>query len=352
MIKNLIWISALLILVIVCFNCHKRVETDSYAEVLADFQDPPSEFRSAPLWVWNDLVTREQIEIQLADFKAHGIGGVFIHPRPGLITPYLSEEWLSLCRHAVDVGKKLGMKVWIYDENSYPSGFAGGHVPAEMPDSIGLALRMTKAAALPAEFAEKPLLILHKTDSGFEDITERALQAGTGSALGTGEYYLFDIQKASVSPWFGGYAYVDIMRKDVTEKFLDITLNAYKRVIGDEFGVTVPGSFQDEAHIHPAGGPDAVNFTPRLFEQFQAKWGYDLRVFLRKSANGRQSVIIITLLSSTSSSRTGPGPIMIIAPLITLSLRVITGNTNGPSRGSAPTTSLCSLTRICPGSTA
>ena len=280
MIKNLIWISALLILVIVCFNCHKRVETDSYAEVLADFQDPPSEFRSAPLWVWNDLVTREQIEIQLADFKAHGIGGVFIHPRPGLITPYLSEEWLSLCRHAVDVGKKLGMKVWIYDENSYPSGFAGGHVPAEMPDSIGLALRMTKAAALPAEFAEKPLLILHKTDSGFEDVTERALQAGTGSALGTGEYYLFDIQKASVSPWFGGYAYVDIMRKDVTEKFLDITLNAYKRVIGDEFGVTVPGSFQDEAHIHPAGGPDAVNFTPRLFEQFQAKWGYDLRVHL------------------------------------------------------------------------
>ena len=38
------------------------------------------------------------------------------------------------------------MKVWIYDENSYPSGFAGGHVPDQMPESYnqGQGLRMTK----------------------------------------------------------------------------------------------------------------------------------------------------------------------------------------------------------------
>ena len=84
---------------------------DSYQSVLREFQDPSAEYRSAPLWVWNDRMTREQIDEQLADFKAHGIGGVFIHPRPGLITPYLSEEWFSLCRYAVDVGKKLGMKI-------------------------------------------------------------------------------------------------------------------------------------------------------------------------------------------------------------------------------------------------
>ena len=261
-------------------SCQKKVEGDTYASVVQAFVDPPAEYRSAPLWVWNDRVTKEQVEIQLADFKAHGIGGVFIHPRPGLITPYLSEEWLDLCRHAVEVGKGLGMKVWIYDENSYPSGFAGGHVPAEMPESIGKGLRLTKSTAIPAGFREKPLLVLRKIEAGFEDITEKAIQPGSPAALGKGDYYIFDVQKATHEAWYGGYTYVDLMDRAVTEKFLDVTLNAYKRAIGNEFGLTVPGSFQDEAHIGPVMGLHIINFTPSIFDVFQNKWGYDLRLHL------------------------------------------------------------------------
>jgi len=261
-------------------SCQKKVEGDTYASVLQAFADPPAEYRSAPLWVWNDRVTEEQIETQLADFKAHGIGGVFIHPRPGLITPYLSEEWLDLCRHAVEVGKGFGMKVWIYDENSYPSGFAGGHVPAEMPESIGKGLRLAKSTSIPDAFKEKPLLVLQKTEAGFEDITEKAIAPGSRAALGKGDYYIFDIQRAATEAWFGGYTYVDLMNRTVTEKFLDVTLNAYKRAFGNEFGLTVPGSFQDEAHIGPVMGPDIVNFTPAIFDVFQKKWGYDLRLHL------------------------------------------------------------------------
>jgi len=272
------------ILVSVClFFCHcqkKKVAGDTSSDVLNAFADPPSEFRSAPLWVWNDRITDGQIETQLADFKDHGIGGVFIHPRPGLITPYLSEEWLSLCRHAVDIGKKLGMKVWIYDENSYPSGFAGGHVPADMPDSVGLGLRLIKAAGIPASFRETPLVLLRKTDAGFENVTEMALKPDSGPAFGQGDYYVFDVQKAAPSPWYGGFTYVDLMRRDVTDKFIDITLNAYKRSIGDEFGAAVPGSFQDEANNGPVLAKNIVNFTPRVFEKFGTKWGYDLRVHL------------------------------------------------------------------------
>ena len=254
------------------------VFSDDSAAVFKKFQDPPAEYRSAPLWVWNDRVTAEEVDDQLADFKAHGIGGVFIHPRPGLITPYLSEEWMSLVRRAVEVGKKLGMKIWIYDENSYPSGFAGGHVPAAMPDAVRTGLRMTTAAELPKTFDRQPLLVLRKTAMGFEEVTAKM----RGENPGPGEYYIFDLNKQAPSPWYGGFTYVDIMRRDVTEKFLDVTLNAYKRVIGNEFGTVVPGVFQDEAEISPAGGRDmvVVNYTPALFSRFQAKWGYDLRLVL------------------------------------------------------------------------
>jgi hypothetical protein len=253
---------------------------NSRADVLKAFNNPPAAYRSAPLWVWNDRITNREIEEQLSDFKAHGIGGVFIHPRPGLITPYLSEEWLSMWRHAVDVGKKLGMTIWIYDENSYPSGFAGGHVPAAIPDAVRAGLRMSKAAELPVSFEVEPLVILRKGEAGFEDVTVEA--KAKGRALGSGEYYIFDINRQKPNPWYGGYTYVDLMRRDVTEKFLDVTLNAYKKAVGEEFGKTVPGVFQDEAEINPAGGQGltVVNYTPALFEAFRKKWGYDLKLHL------------------------------------------------------------------------
>ena len=278
--KSLIVCLAVLSLMGFLVSCQKKVEGDAYASVVRAFIEPPAEFRSAPLWVWNDRMTREQVETQLADFKAHGIGGVFIHPRPGLITPYLSEEWLDLCRHAVEVGKGLGMKVWIYDENSYPSGFAGGHVPAEMPEAAGKGLRLTKAAALPAASEDKPIVVLRKTGTGFEDNAAASFEEGSAARFGKGDYYLFTVQKAAPEAWFGGYTYVDLMDRAVTEKFLDVTLNAYKRAFGNEFGPAVPGSFQDEAHIGPVMGAGLVNFTPAIFDAFQKKWSYDLRPHL------------------------------------------------------------------------
>jgi len=257
-----------------CASCAKPAEGPSYAAILQAFADPPAGYRSAPLWVWNDLMTRDQIKRQLEDFKARGIGGAFIHPRPGLITPYLTDEWFSLCAYAVEVGKGLGLKIWLYDENSYPSGFAGGHVPAAMPDAARAGLRMRKYdGPPPAGLDPKPLVVLRRTLTGMEDVTGKTFPPGRDGTT----YFVFDVVHAAPSPWHGGYTYVDIMRKDVTEKFLDLTLNGYKRVIGKEFGLTVPGVFQDEAEISPAGGREAVNYTPALFQSFQARWGYDLR---------------------------------------------------------------------------
>jgi hypothetical protein len=220
-------------------------------------------------------VSERDIEEQLGDFKAHGIGGVFIHPRPGLITPYLSDEWLSRCAYAVRLGKSLGMKIWIYDENSYPSGFAGGNVPAAMPDAAGTGLRMTRSDRLPNPLPPETMLVLMRQGDGFMNITKTAAEH-----TGPGEYRLFAIRKSEPSPWYGGFTYVDIMRREVTEKFLEVTLDAYKRAIGEEFGKTVPGAFQDEAHIAPVGGGDIINYTPSLFDTFRAKWGYDLRPHL------------------------------------------------------------------------
>jgi len=111
--------------------------------VLERFGDPPAPFRPAPLYVWNDLLDEEEIARQLDGFRASGFGGVFVHPRPGLVTPYLSDRWLELWRFTAAECKKRGMVANIYDENSYPSGFAGGHVPDRMPASRQVSLERT-----------------------------------------------------------------------------------------------------------------------------------------------------------------------------------------------------------------
>jgi len=74
------------------------------------------------------------------------------------------------------------MKVWIYDENSYPSGFAGGHVPAQMPDAVRTGLRMKKVAEIPENFETAPLVILRETPSGYEDVTGRPGPVGWSRA--------------------------------------------------------------------------------------------------------------------------------------------------------------------------
>ncbi len=267
--------SALILLALTVSGFTLEPPGDDYAGVRAAFERPPAEYRSVPLWVWNDRMTRSEITSQLRDFKERGIGGVFIHPRPGLITPYLSPEWLDLCRFAVETGKALGLKVWIYDENSYPSGFAGGHVPAAMPDAGRAGLRMRTMASLPPAFEAEPLVILARKGESFVQVS-----ADEGRRAGKGEYRVFDVVHASPSPWHGGFTYVDIMRPEVTAKFLEVTLDAYKKAFGAEFGKTVPGTFQDEAEISPPGDADQVNYTPALFDAFRSRWGYDLRPHL------------------------------------------------------------------------
>ncbi len=81
----------------------------------------------------------------------------------------------------------------------------------------------------------------------------------------------------SPRPWFGGFTYVDLMRKDVTDKFLDVTLNAYKRVLGPISGRPCPAFSRTRPRSPRRGVADVVNYTPALFQAFQTKWGYDLR---------------------------------------------------------------------------
>lgn len=234
------------------------------------FADPPSEYRSMPLWVWNGKVTEQELDRMLAELKEAGFGGMFVHPRPGMITEYLSGDWFRMYEYTVRRAKEMGLEVWIYDENSYPSGFAGGHVPQEMPESYnqGQGLRLEKAETLPAD-GETYAVCLKKEGGRWIDISS-SLDSYKGVK---GEYYLYKKTWYGQSDWYGGYSYVDLLVSGVTEKFIELTMSGYEKSLKGEFGKAVPGIFTDEPNIVTSGG---LRWTPDLFGVFRARWGYDL----------------------------------------------------------------------------
>ena len=249
---------------------------NNYSQLKQLFADPPSEYRSAPLWDWNDKITEQGIDFHMKKFKEGGIGGVFIHPRPGLLTEYLSEDWNHLFDYTVQKGRELGMKVWIYDENSYPSGFAGGHVQAQMPESYnqgtGFSCEMQEILKTDTGKYE---VILKFYNNQFTDITT-AKEPYTGKK---GVYYLFRKTYGPKSYWYGNFPYVDLLQKGVTQKFMDITMKGYEKYDKKEFGKTLMGIFTDEPNLEAAMGPStAFRWTPDLFPEFEKRWGYDLRI--------------------------------------------------------------------------
>ena len=244
----------------------------SFRDIQSEFRAPSSEYRPAPLWVWNTDVTEADIDRMLGELKAQGFGGALVHPRPGLVTEYQSDEWFRLWKYSLEKGRELGLQINIYDENSYPSGFGGGHVPDQMPESYNqgqvLIGKRTGVAPLPDDC----YMCLERRGDEFHDITDRLTEYEGRE----GDFYVYQIGCYQPSSWTAGYPYVDLLAKGVTEKFIEVTMSGYEKALGKELGRSVTLVFSDEPNIStPMGGH--CRWTPDLFDYFQKMWGYSLR---------------------------------------------------------------------------
>jgi len=72
------------------------------------------------------LITKEMIDEQIEYFKEMGMGGFHVHVRVGLKNRYLDEEFMELVRYCDQKAKENGLLCWLYDEDRYSSGIAGG----------------------------------------------------------------------------------------------------------------------------------------------------------------------------------------------------------------------------------
>ncbi|MCD9021754.1 glycosyl hydrolase [Cohnella silvisoli] len=269
------------------------MDTGPY-EWLKEYKDPTAKYRPVPFWVLNGEHDEQQIREQLAHLQTMGMGGGFFHPRPGLVNEYLGEEWFGLFKAALDEAEKLGLHLYIYDENSYPSGFGGGHVSAELPDCLSRAAAQTlyenvDARDLPyanEHFLASPghpiaAYAFERTPEGGIRLTKSlsGLPVREWGSFGR-SFAVYDWRPAETNSWLGGFAYVDLLRPEVARVFISNTHERYKDRFGDRFGTTIPAVFTDEPEISPGNlfRPDevAIPFSYWFAAQFADRTGYDL----------------------------------------------------------------------------
>ena len=96
----------------------------------AAFANPPKDNRPTVLWFWNGTITNELIDRQLADLRRRGVHNAVIFPfeTSALKPAFLSEGWFDVVGHALAEAKATGMRVWLFNDDYFPSGRAAGLV--------------------------------------------------------------------------------------------------------------------------------------------------------------------------------------------------------------------------------
>lgn len=250
---------------------------------LEQIKNPKKEYRAKPFWSLNGKLKKEELKKQIINMKKMGFGGAFLHSRSGLKTEYMSDEWLDLMDYCVKILKENDMEAYLYDEDRWPSGTCGGYVTM---DKTLRAKSMVSKELIDETLPDNLLGIFAvKLNEEGKTVSYRKIENYKQAKKGEKAYAFYWIE-AQEDPFYNGQTYIDTMYRPAIDKFLELTHEKYKALMGDKFGKEIVGVFADE----PQRGPvfngfsrnepekfDEVPYTPALFSEFEKRKGYNLQ---------------------------------------------------------------------------
>ena len=206
------------------------------------FENPTAEFRGAPFWAWNTKLKDEMLLKQIEIFKQMGIGGFHMHVRSGMATEYLSEEFMRLIRLCDEKAKKENMLCWLYDEDRWPSGAAGGivtknyryrsrslvfdsadpHNRKNFAETFEEFCRMADNGQKPCGYFIGRYAVTFDENKFMKDY--RRLK-NDEEYEGTVWYAYISVSEDN--PWYNGQAYLDTLNKKAVEEFVRVTYDSY-----------------------------------------------------------------------------------------------------------------------------
>lgn len=270
------------------------------------FANPPAVYRGAPFWSWNTFIRIPQLRRQIDQFAQMGFGGFHIHSRVGLADEYLGRKYMEAVRVCTEHAQRRGMLNWLYDEDRWPSGFAGGLVTRDPR------FRMKYLRWTPFPYGSVPHL--GRSESGcllgrFAVILRngwladyRRLDARDTPPADSRLWYAY-LETADPTPRYNHQTNVDTFNRQAIERFIEVTHERFKAVVGDAFGDTIPAIFTDEPQFqkkqrlqHPDDLEDVLlPWTDDFADTYRAAYGQDIEAFLPELIwelpNGRASLV-------------------------------------------------------------
>ncbi len=252
------------------------------------FKNPGPEYRAAPFWSWNTRLDRDQLMRQIDVLEAMGMGGFHIHSRTGLATEYMGNEFMALVRACIERAQQKQMRVWLYDEDRWPSGSAGGRVTHEpafrakhllftcrpYDGVVGAPVLISRADGARTGTGELLARYQINLSNGYLESYRRLAQDEPNPTDGRVWYAYLETELPS--PWFNNQTYVDTLNASAIARFIELTHEKYRAEIGDCFGSVIPAIFTDEPQfVHKQSLAFAesthdviIPFTTDFFETF------------------------------------------------------------------------------------
>lgn len=240
------------------------------------FKNPTKEYRATPFWGWNGDLKTDELKRQIQIFKEMGMGGFHMHARAGLENEYLSDEFMQRVLECCEEADKQDMLAWLYDEDRYPSGPAGGIVTRNQ-NYTRRYLRITPNSCDSSNELARYAIMLNENNRmiGYKRLLNGEI--GEGKLW----YAYFEVQPASTDM---SQTYVDALNPEAIEEFARVTYDRYKTVVGKYFGNVSPAIFTDEPQymtetvLNFAGMEQDVilPWTNDLSSTFKAQYGFDI----------------------------------------------------------------------------
>lgn len=234
-----------------------------------EFASPDKRFAPIYAWVFNGKLSLQETDKQLEEMQRLGIKAFYIIPEPKEFRPttmptelepgYLTDEYFEQYVYALKKAKELGMYCWMYDEGGWPSGGACGRVVKKYPETRMQGVRIRNVEFKKGQVYKAPDDLL----AAFVDRTNNITEGYAFSKdTNVSEYYR--VFEETTEP--------DTTKPGVTERFIEITHEGYKKAFGEEFPEHVKAVFTDE--------PGAPFLTPELFDGFEEENGFSVLPYL------------------------------------------------------------------------
>lgn len=277
--------------------------------LMPDWKNPPKKYRPVQIIHHHIPEKANDVETYLKRAESRGLGGFVVNmdtkgDQGDPYSAYLTDKksW-EILKQFIRMATEKGFRIWLYDEKGYPSGSAGKWVYEGNPEfqvkgviCQSVCNRGGKGEMIPEEGELLSVVAVPSLSGGLEFSKRISLHKDSNERrvswdLPEGDWkisaFIFkklDWTTTGSGNWrdSSGNPYVDLLNPLVTQKFIRVTHQKYKEVLGPELMARVDAIFTDEPAFAVNGAGNIrekyplIPWTNDLESGFYDKYGYSI----------------------------------------------------------------------------